>query len=226
MADLKSKLDELHAHQDPIERRMREFERRSSVLGHLKSSISVSKNWVIDARKNYTTEPEDDHVFTQEQIDSVESLANSTQVWLDETLAKQEELKDYEEPVLLIDDMITKGEKIDRLVLSMERKRKLWKPKKVEKEEESSSEEETTIVEEEEEEEEENGEKVTKTKKVYKSKTKKSKSSSSSATSTAEATSTPAASEESTPATEEKEKEDDKENEKKKEEKTNERDEL
>jgi len=226
MADLKSKLDELHAHQDPIERRMREFERRSSVLGHLKSSISVSKNWVIDARKNYTTEPEDDHVFTQEQIDSVESLANSTQVWLDETLAKQEELKDYEEPVLLIDDMITKGEKIDRLVLSMERKRKLWKPKKVEKEEESSSEEETTIVEEEEEEEEDNGEKVTKTKKVYKSKTKKSKSSSSSATSTAEATSTPAASEESTPATEEKEKEDDKENEKKKEEKTNERDEL
>ncbi|ORX45559.1 HSP70-domain-containing protein [Piromyces finnis] len=229
ISDLKAKLDELHALQDPIERRMSEFERRPSVLGHIKSSIEISKNWVIEARKNYTTEPEDDHVFTEEQIDSVESLANTTQVWLDETLAKQKELKDYEDPVLLVDDMITKGEKIDRLVLSMEKKRKLWKPKKVEKEEEeeeSASEEETTDIEEEE--EDENGEKVTKTKKVYKSKTKKSKktSSTTSATETAEATATPDASEETSeaPATEEKEAEKEKENDK--EEKSNEKDEL
>ncbi|OUM58710.1 hypothetical protein PIROE2DRAFT_52367 [Piromyces sp. E2] len=234
MADLKAKLDDLHALQDPIERRMREFERRPSVLGHLKSSIEVSKNWVIEARKNYTKEPEDDHVFTEEQITSVESLANTTQVWLDETLAKQKELKDYEDPVLLIDDMITRGEKIDRLVLSMERKRKLWKPKKVEKEEETSEEETTIVGEEEEEEEGENGEKVTKTKKIYKTKTKKAKkskstsSSSSTATDTAEATSTASEKSTETPATEEKEKEKEatKEKEKEKDEKTNERDEL
>jgi len=226
MADLKSKLDDLHALQDPIERRMREFERRPSVLDHLKSSIEISKNWVAEARKNYTTEPEDDHVFTEEQINNVEKEANTTQVWLDETLAKQEKLKDYEDPVLLVDDMISKGEKIDRLVLSMERKRKLWKPKKVEKEEDdeddeenddedSADEEESTVIEE----EGENGEKTTKTKKVYKPKTKKSKkskksetsSSTDSATATAseEAKATSTTSEESTktPAAEKEEKE-------------------
>jgi len=237
-SNLKSKLDDLHALQDPIERRMREFERRPSVLEHLKSSIEVSKTWVAEARKNYTTEPEDDHVFTEEQINNVEKEANNTQVWLDEILVKQEKLKDYEDPVLLVDDMITKGEKIDRLVLSMEKKRKLWRPKKVEKEDEedeedeegSVSEEETTAVE-----EGEDGEKTTKTKKIYKPKTKKSKKSKKSkttsstasategdnATSTTSTTSTTTTSETSketpseTPVTEKKEEKEEKVNDKK-----------
>jgi len=230
MADLKSKLDELHALQDPIERRVREFENRQSVLEHLNTSIEVSKSWVIDARKNYTAEPEDDHVFTEEQITSVETLANNTQVWLEETLAKQKELKDYEDPVLLIEDMISKGETLDRKVLAMERKRKLWKPKKVEKEEEDSSDEEeteTSFVEEEE--EDENGEKVTKTKKIYKTKTKKSKKAKPSSTVASEETTIPVEESTETPAAEENEKEGEKKEEKEekdKEDKTNERDEL
>lgn len=179
MDQLKSKLDELHALQDPIEKRINEFERRPGVLNHLKTSITLSKDWVSEAKKNFTTEPEDDHIFTEDQIGSVEAMANATQVWLDDLLTQQEKLQNHDNPVLLSDDMISRGEKLDKLLLSMERKRKLWKPKKVVKEETTAtSDEEDDDAEEEETvsvENDDEGKPVTKTKKVYKPKTKKSK---------------------------------------------------
>lgn len=75
--------------------------------------------------------PEVITVYTEVDFKKLEDLAASTQKWLDDNSAKQSELKETDDPVFTVKELIAEKKKLDELVLDMMMKRmKGFKPPK------------------------------------------------------------------------------------------------
>jgi hypoxia up-regulated 1 len=159
--ELKAKLKELQDVASPIQKRVREAEKRPEEVAKLKEALEQTEVFFETIRKQITEYEEwhasasaaessstnadasaetpagdsdgveDDAertmedvvkergpippLYTREDMEELESLAKSTQEWLDKTLAKQEALAATDDPVLLVRDINQKREKLEKL---------------------------------------------------------------------------------------------------------------
>nr|CAB3255112.1 hypoxia up-regulated protein 1-like [Phallusia mammillata] len=74
--------------------------------------------------------PEDDQIYTEVEIKTITDLIASTVEWKNETLAKENALKPYEDPVLKPDDIKQKFYELNREIQYLYNKAKTAKPKK------------------------------------------------------------------------------------------------
>lgn len=115
--------------------RVFEHKERPEALGALASMLNSSRNFMEFAR-NHTkgTDPDDDGVFTEVELETLGKLITSTEEWRDKKVEEQDALKKHEPIVLTVKMLSEKMQGLDREVKYLVNKFKMWKPKKVEKE--------------------------------------------------------------------------------------------
>ncbi|XP_054481698.1 hypoxia up-regulated protein 1 [Anoplopoma fimbria] len=73
--------------------------------------------------------PEDDQIFTEVELNTLERMINETTTWKNETVAEQEKRSPVERPILLSKDIASKLSLLDREVNYLLNKAKFAKPK-------------------------------------------------------------------------------------------------
>lgn len=113
--------------------RVFEHRERPDALAALKQMLNGSTQF-LDRAKNLTkaTNPDKD-VFTDIEIETLQTLILETTEWRDKQIEEQKKLKNYEPVKLTVKSISEKMAALDREVKYLVNKLKLWKPKKVEK---------------------------------------------------------------------------------------------
>lgn len=112
-----------------------EHKERPEAIAALTSMLNSSKSFMEFAR-NHTKgpDPDDDGVFTEIEIETLDKLVTSTEEWMHKLDKEQATLKKYEPLVLTVKMLSEKMQGLDREVKYLVSKFKMWKPKRVEKE--------------------------------------------------------------------------------------------
>merc|ERR1712066_748733 len=120
--------------------RAREFKDRPKILKSFEEQFNSTKHILADITKNNEKLPEDDRPFTDKEIETLEKKYEEIVNWKNETLAKQKEMKDTEEPVMTYEKCFKKSEELRREADYVIRKAKSWRPKPKKKEEDKKDE--------------------------------------------------------------------------------------
>ncbi|XP_072011773.1 hypoxia up-regulated protein 1 isoform X2 [Engystomops pustulosus] len=123
--ELKDKLSELKKACKSLFFKVEERRKWPDKLAALDSLLNHSSIFLKSARMI----PEDDPIFTEVELNTLEKLINDTWVWKNETLAEQEKLPSTEKPVLLSKDIDQKLAALDREIQYLLNKAKFSKPK-------------------------------------------------------------------------------------------------
>jgi hypoxia up-regulated 1 len=122
----KAKLQEIRAPVDPILLRRRERQTLPPAVKELRELISKAHNAsaVVSKRKDLETE-----------VAAIIKEVNATETWLDSNLAKQQALAADADPVLLTNEVETRGPALERSIRALEilKRRPLPKPSVAEK---------------------------------------------------------------------------------------------
>ncbi|CAH1796844.1 unnamed protein product [Owenia fusiformis] len=137
--DYKDKLKSLQKAMKDVILRVKEVSERPAALDALKSMLNYSVHFK-EGMKNFTAGmTEGDEIFTEVEFNTLAKLVNETTAWREEQLALQEKTPLYEKPVILIEDIATKVQALDREVKYLVSKAKYYKPKPKPKEETKAS---------------------------------------------------------------------------------------
>lgn len=112
--------------------RVFEHRERPEALAALKSMLNGSTQFLDRARNLTKTTNPDRDVFTDVEIETLESLILETTEWRDKLMEEQKKLKNYEAVKLTVKGISEKMAALDREVKYLVNKLKLWRPKKVE----------------------------------------------------------------------------------------------
>lgn len=123
--ELRSKLSELKSLCKDMFFRVDERRKWPERLASLESMLNTSSYFLRGARLI----PEDDQIFTEVELSTLEKVINETATWKNETLAEQEKRSAKERPVLLSKDIESKLTLLDREVNYLLNKAKFAKPK-------------------------------------------------------------------------------------------------
>ncbi|XP_068096962.1 hypoxia up-regulated protein 1 isoform X2 [Hyperolius riggenbachi] len=123
--ELKEKLSELKKACKALFFKVEERRKWPDRLAALDSLLNHSSIFLKSAR----TIPEDDQIFTDVEMNTLEKLINETLIWKKETLADQAKLSATEKPVLLSKDIELKLGALDREIQYLLNKAKFSKPK-------------------------------------------------------------------------------------------------
>ncbi|XP_063292387.1 hypoxia up-regulated protein 1 isoform X2 [Pelobates fuscus] len=123
--ELKDKLTELRKSCKALFFKVEERRKWPDRLSALDSLLNHSTIFLKSARMI----PEDDQIFTDVELNTLEKLIKDTWVWKNETLAEQAKLRPTEKPVLLSKDIEMKLGALDREVQYLLNKAKFSKPK-------------------------------------------------------------------------------------------------
>ncbi|CAH2319598.1 hypoxia up-regulated 1 isoform X2 [Pelobates cultripes] len=123
--ELKDKLIELRKSCKALFFKVEERRKWPDRLSALDSLLNHSTIFLKSARMI----PEDDQIFTDVELNTLEKLINDTWIWKNETLAEQAKLRPTEKPVLLSKDIEMKLGALDREVQYLLNKAKFSKPK-------------------------------------------------------------------------------------------------
>ncbi|XP_053547274.1 hypoxia up-regulated protein 1 isoform X2 [Bombina bombina] len=123
--ELKEKLSELKKLCKSLFFKVEERRKWPDRLSALDSLLNHSSIFLKSARMI----PEDDQIFTEVELTTLEKLINDTWVWKNETQAEQNKLSPTEKPVLLSKDIEQKLGALDREVHYLLNKAKFSKPK-------------------------------------------------------------------------------------------------
>ncbi|XP_075046721.1 hypoxia up-regulated protein 1 isoform X2 [Mixophyes fleayi] len=123
--ELKDKLSELKKLCKALFFKVEERRKWPDRLSALDSLLNHSSIFLKSARMI----PEDDQIFTDVELSTLEKLINDTWTWKNETLAEQAKLSSTEKPVLLSKDIEQKLGALDREVQYLLNKAKFSKPK-------------------------------------------------------------------------------------------------
>merc|ERR1712048_799267 len=120
--------------------RAKELKDRPKILKSFEEQFNATKHIIADVKKNNEKMPEDDRPFTDKEIETLEKKYEEIVNWKNETLAKQKEMKDTEEPVMTYEKCFKKSEELRREADYVIRKAKSWRPKPKKKEEDKKDE--------------------------------------------------------------------------------------
>merc|ERR1712066_289389 len=120
--------------------RARELKDRPKILKSFEEQFNATKHIIADVKKNNEKMPEGDRPFTDKEIETLEKKYEEIVNWKDETLAKQKEMKDTEEPIMTYEKCFKKSEELRREADYVIRKAKSWRPKPKKKEEDKKDE--------------------------------------------------------------------------------------
>ncbi|XP_069804037.1 hypoxia up-regulated protein 1 isoform X4 [Dendropsophus ebraccatus] len=123
--ELKDKLSELKKACKSLFFKVEERRKWPDKLAALDSLLNHSSIFLKSARMI----PDDDPIFTDVELNTLEKLINDTWVWKNETLAEQAKLSATERPVLLSKDIEQKLAALDREIQYLLNKAKFSKPK-------------------------------------------------------------------------------------------------
>ncbi|XP_056592414.1 hypoxia up-regulated protein 1 [Triplophysa dalaica] len=123
--ELKEKLSELKKLCKSMFFRVEERKKWPDRLAALDSMLNHSTLFL----KSVKVIPEDDQIFTDVELKTLERVINETTTWKNETVAAQEKLSPTEKPVLLSKDIEAKLSLLDREVNYLLNKAKFAKPK-------------------------------------------------------------------------------------------------
>lgn len=123
--ELKDKLSELKKACKTLFFKVEERRKWPDKLAALDSLLNHSSIFLKSARMI----PDDDPIFTEVELNTLEKLINDTWVWKNETLAEQAKLSATEKPVLLSKDIEQKLAALDREIQYLLNKAKFSKPK-------------------------------------------------------------------------------------------------
>lgn len=130
------KLSELEKLTSKWLNRAKELKDRPKILKSFEEQFNATKHIVADVKKNNEKMPEDDKPLTDKEIETLEKKYQDAMNWKNETLAKQNELKDTDEPIMTYEKCFKKSEELRREVDYVIRKIKSFRPKPKKKEEE------------------------------------------------------------------------------------------
>ncbi|KAF5895120.1 hypoxia up-regulated protein 1 [Clarias magur] len=123
--ELKEKLSELKKLCKAMFFRVEERKKWPDRLAALDSMLNHSAMFLKGAKMI----PEDDQIFTEVELKTLEKVINETTTWKNETVAEQEKRSPTERPVLLSKDIEAKLTLLDREVTYLLNKAKFAKPK-------------------------------------------------------------------------------------------------
>ncbi|KAM9299356.1 hypoxia up-regulated protein 1 [Gastrophryne carolinensis] len=123
--ELKEKLSDLKKASKLLFFKVEERRKWPDRLAAMDSLLNHSTIFLKSARMI----PEDDQIFTDVELKTLEKLINETWVWKNETLAEQAKLPETEKPILLSKDIEQKLGALDREVQYLLNKAKFIKPK-------------------------------------------------------------------------------------------------
>lgn len=123
--ELKEKLSELKKLCKSMFFKVEERKKWPDRLAALDSMLNHSTFFLKSAKGI----PEDDQIFTDVELKTLERVINETTTWKNETIAAQEKLSPTEKPVLLSKDIESKLSLLDREVNYLLNKAKFAKPK-------------------------------------------------------------------------------------------------
>ncbi|KAL0994666.1 hypothetical protein UPYG_G00125520 [Umbra pygmaea] len=123
--ELREKLQDLKKLCKAVFFRVDERKKWPDRLAALENRINQSGFFLRGARSI----PEDDQIFTDVELKTLEKVINETIAWKNETVAEQEKRSPTERPVLLSKDIETKVSLLDREVNYLLNKAKFAKPK-------------------------------------------------------------------------------------------------
>ncbi|XP_023690980.2 hypoxia up-regulated protein 1 [Paramormyrops kingsleyae] len=123
--ELKEKLSDLKKLCKSMFFKVEERRKWPDRLAALDSMLNHSSFFLKSARLI----PEDDQIFTEVELKTLEKIINETTTWKNETLAEQEKRSPTEKPVLLSKDIEAKLALLDREVNYLLNKAKFAKPK-------------------------------------------------------------------------------------------------
>lgn len=123
--ELKEKLSELKKLCRAMFFRVEERKKWPDRLAALESMLNTSAYFLKSAKLI----PEDDQIFTDVELKTLERVINETTTWKNETVGAQEKLSPTEKPVLLSKDIEAKLSLLDREVNYLLTKAKFAKPK-------------------------------------------------------------------------------------------------
>ncbi|XP_056140394.1 hypoxia up-regulated protein 1 [Lampris incognitus] len=123
--ELREKLSELRTLCKGMFFRVEERRKWPDRLAALDSMLNTSSFFLKSAKLI----PEDDQIFTEVELKSLEKVINETTTWKNETLAEQEKRSTKERPILLSKDIEFKLSLLDREVNYLLNKAKFAKPK-------------------------------------------------------------------------------------------------
>ncbi|CAN2387882.1 regulation of endoplasmic reticulum stress-induced neuron intrinsic apoptotic signaling pathway [Pristimantis euphronides] len=123
--ELKDRLSELKKACKSLFFKVEERRKWPDKLAALDSLLNHSAIFLKSARMI----PEDDPIFTEVELNTLEKLINDTWVWKNETLAEQAKLPTTEKPVLSSKDIDQKLAALDREIQYLLNKAKFSKPK-------------------------------------------------------------------------------------------------
>ncbi|XP_028664281.1 hypoxia up-regulated protein 1 [Erpetoichthys calabaricus] len=133
--DLKEKLSELKKLCKAMFFKVEERRKWPDRLAALDSMLNHSTFFLKSARMI----PEDEQIFTEVELNTLEKVLNETTAWKNDTVADQEKLSPTEKPVLLSKDIEAKLGLLDREVKYLLNKAKFAKPKPKPKEKSSNT---------------------------------------------------------------------------------------
>ncbi|XP_063441737.1 hypoxia up-regulated protein 1-like isoform X3 [Mytilus trossulus] len=121
------KLKSLKKEIKDLKARVYEFEERPKALKALKDMLNHTK-YFLKSVKNFTV-VEEDRIFTEVEITTLEKLITDTKKWRDDMIEEQKKTPDSEKPKLLVEDIALKLQALDREVKYLINKAKNFKPK-------------------------------------------------------------------------------------------------
>ncbi|XP_075958327.1 hypoxia up-regulated protein 1 isoform X1 [Anarhichas minor] len=122
---LREKLSQLKSLCKDMFFRVEERRKWPDRLAALDSMLNTSSFFLRSAKLI----PEDDQIFTEVELNTLEKVINETTTWKNETVAEQEKISPIERPILLSKDIESKLTLLDREVNYLLNKAKFAKPK-------------------------------------------------------------------------------------------------
>ncbi|XP_035828013.1 hypoxia up-regulated protein 1 [Aplysia californica] len=135
-----NKLKSLREATKDVSVRVYEMEERPKALEALRSALNQTGLFMATV-KNISDE--EDPIFTQVELDTLEKLINDTTKWRDENVAEQKKLALHQMPSLITEDIAQKIAALDREMRYLINKAKNFKPKAKPKEEKKKASNET-----------------------------------------------------------------------------------
>lgn len=128
--EYEDKLKKLHDKTNPIFYKHWEHRERPDAVATVRKMLNSSKEF-LKAAKNMTKDVNaDKDIFTDVEIETLETKIADTEYWVDKSLEEQNKMKKNEEVKMTIDSIREKMGGLDREVKYLVNKMKIWRPKK------------------------------------------------------------------------------------------------
>lgn len=126
---LRDKLKELKDTTKAFFSRLKQTRDRPRAVQQLRDTLNVSRDFLSRMDNLSLLLDPDDQVFTEVEKEGLRTLYQETEKWLNDTEARQKTTPLSDEPVLVTEEVLEKTTRLDREIMYLLNKLKLYRPK-------------------------------------------------------------------------------------------------